>query len=327
MLLVIFCLTIALCRRSDSVIVILCRNEDKDEIATTLSNFEDKFNAQHKYPYVFLNDSDWTQEFKDKIRTVTKSDITFGKVEPENWEMPKNIDVSKAKNNWKELAKNKVPYAELESYHNMCRFFSIQFYKHTLLEKYKYYWRIEPGVKFRCKITSDPFDLMNEKDYRYGFTITMREYMQSIKTLPDAVKEFKEKHENLIPKNIKTLRFMFDGDKYNGCHFWSNFEIGLLDFFRSKEYEKFAEVLESKGGFYYERWGDAPVHSLAVATLMDAKHVHFFENIGYTHPPFTHCPKNGVECDCKPEETFDNNPLSCLPMYLNENPGDIKHIS
>lgn len=62
---------------------------------------------------------------------------------------------------------------------------------------------------------------------------------------------------------------------------WSNFEIGDLDFWRSEAYSTFFEFLDQKGGFYYEvhtlqqcfisltrlhqRWGDAPIHSIAVA--------------------------------------------------------------
>jgi hypothetical protein len=39
-----------------------------------------------------------------------------------------------------------------------------------------------------------------------------------------------------------------------GCHFWSNFEIGRLAFFRSEAYLQFFEHLDQAGGFFYERW-------------------------------------------------------------------------
>lgn len=71
------------------------------------------------------------------------------------------------------------------------------------------------------------------------------------------------------------------GKKYNMCHCtlnrlppynltlavldWSNFEISDMDFWRSEPYQKFFDFLEAKGGFYYERWGDAPVHSIAAS--------------------------------------------------------------
>jgi mannosyltransferase len=44
-----------------------------------------------------------------------------------------------------------------------------------------------------------------------------------------------------------------EGESYNMCHFWSNFEIARLDWFRSKEYEEFFEVMDRSGGFWMER--------------------------------------------------------------------------
>lgn len=44
-----------------------------------------------------------------------------------------------------------------------------------------------------------------------------------------------------------------EGEKYNMCHFWSNFEIARLDFFRSKEYEDFFNMMDRSGGFWMER--------------------------------------------------------------------------
>lgn len=44
-----------------------------------------------------------------------------------------------------------------------------------------------------------------------------------------------------------------EGEKYNMCHFWSNFEIARLDWFRSKEYEDFFQMMDKSGGFWMER--------------------------------------------------------------------------
>ena len=44
-----------------------------------------------------------------------------------------------------------------------------------------------------------------------------------------------------------------EGENYNMCHFWSNFEIARLDFFRSKEYEEFFQMMDRSGGFWMER--------------------------------------------------------------------------
>jgi hypothetical protein len=48
----------------------------------------------------------------------------------------------------------------------------------------------------------------------------------------------------------------------------------------------FFEHLDKAGGFYYERWGDAPVHSIGAALFAKKDQIHFFEDIGYRHEPF-----------------------------------------
>jgi alpha 1,2-mannosyltransferase len=77
------------------------------------------------------------------------------------------------------------------------------------------------------------------------------------------------------------MGFMENGDRYNLCHYWSNFEIADMEFWRSKAYMDFFEFLDSKGGFYYERWGDAPVHSIAAAMMLPRDKIHFFDEIAY----------------------------------------------
>ena len=84
---------------------------------------------------------------------------------------------------------------------------------------------------------------------------------------------------------------------------WSNFELADLDFYRSPPYTTFFNFLDRTGNFYYERWGDAPIHSIAAALFLPSSQIHFFEEIGYRHEPFHHCPKGKPHrlgaCKCK----------------------------
>lgn len=97
---------------------------------------------------------------------------------------------------------------------------------------------------------------------------------------------------------------------------WSNFEIGSLEWLRSKEYIDYFSSLDQDGGFFYERWGDAPVHSIAAAIMLKKEEIHFFNEIAYYHVPFTHCPideqtRLDLRCHCKPDENFDWKGYSC----------------
>lgn len=58
----------------------------------------------------------------------------------------------------------------------------------------------------------------------------------------------------------------------------------------------------------WQRWGDAPVHSIAASLFARKDQVHFFRDIGYRHDYFQHCP-TGEEwikgrCSCDPNDTF-----------------------
>ena len=66
---------------------------------------------------------------------------------------------------------------------------------------------------------------------------------------------------------------------YNGNHFWSNFEIADFRFFRGQQYTDYFDLLDRSGGFFYERWGDAPVHSIAVGAFLQPHEVHYFGGI------------------------------------------------
>ncbi|KAG6850988.1 hypothetical protein H0H93_004475 [Arthromyces matolae] len=174
-----------------------------------------------------------------------------------------------------------------------------------------------PNVKFFCDVTYDPFLYMQDNHKTYGivffvdigFTISLVEWEATIPTLWSTVKEFMHLHPEHIAKD-NSMGFLSDndGEGYNLCHFWSNFEIADMDFWRGEAYQAFFDFLESKGGFYYERWGDAPVHSIAAALFANKSEIHFFRDIGYRHDPFQHCPQGDDwsrgKCACDPDDSF-----------------------
>lgn len=101
--------------------------------------------------------------------------------------------------------------------------------------------------------------------------------------------------EEVIHRNgrkVPVVEDKFDNEEYNLCHFWSNFEIARIDVFENKIYNAYFDYLQTWGGFWEERWGDAPVHSLGLALTLNLEDVHYFRDIGYQHSIIAHCPKN-----------------------------------
>lgn len=135
----------------------------------------------------------------------------------------------------------------------------------------------------------------------YGFVMTLPEYTETIPTLWRETRNFIQEHPEYLAEN-NGWKFLTtdEGRTYTNCHFvswtflkrreeeieltrgiqWSNFEIASLDTWRKGGYPEYFDFLDSKGGFFYERWGDAPVHSLAAALFLRMDQIHFFNDIG-----------------------------------------------
>ena len=194
-------------------------------------------------------------------------------------------------------------------------------------------------------LCSDPFLKMIEHNKTYGFTIAVKELRETVPNIfryasaykrlnnltsqglwemfvepQEPAKEPKQDPNPPLPEEILQSdpgnhalppidAEAMEGEKYNMCHFWSNFEIARLDWFRSKEYKDFFEMMDRSGGFWMERvsqsavllsnsdsdnlqWGDAPIHSLAAGALLSVKDIHYFRDFGYRHTTIQHCPAN-----------------------------------
>ncbi|GMM32586.1 mannosyltransferase [Martiniozyma asiatica (nom. inval.)] len=282
----------------NATILVLCRNWELEEILGSMRSLEDRFNKDYHYPWTFLNDEPFTVEFIQWTSMMASGSVSYELIPSEDWDTPDHIDEEKYDQCVQEFIQKEIIYGHSKSYRNMCHFNSGYFFRQELTNRYDYYMRVEPGVEYFCDFQMDPFRLMKERQKKYGFIVGLHEYPETIPTLWDNVKAFFDENPNYLHPNsaidflIKNEQIGFnpeyitDGIEYNMCHFWSNFEIGDLNFFRSKEYIEYFEYLSNKGGFHYERWGDAPVHSIAAAMLLDKDEVHHFEDIGYYHVPF-----------------------------------------
>lgn len=138
---------------------------------------------------------------------------------------------------------------------------------------------------------SDPFIEMAKANKTYGFTIAVKELRETVPNIFRYAAAYKrknnlkskglwemflerpaeeetppegEKKQEKLPDEIlltepgdKNLDDIdpeaMEGESYNMCHFWSNFEIARLDWFRSKPYEDFFNMMDRSGGFWNER--------------------------------------------------------------------------
>lgn len=363
--------------RADAAFVVLVRNSELDDVIKSMNSLERHFNQWFHYPWVFLNDEPFSDEFKETVKQYTSSEIEFGLVPQKEWNFPNEVDPLEFYESIESQGDRGILYGNLVSYHKMCRFYSGYFYKHELVKKREWYWRVEPNVEFFCEITYDPFIEMEKHNKKYGFNVLNNEFYYTVPGLFRETKKYinekniqlgslwklfihdskytygknKSKYDGLTnkqqvaseaSKNMILEKFLelrnkkdsevedfdseimdklfegvdkkpelyedrIDQEEYNLCHFWSNFEIARTDLFTNPVYEEYFQHLEKSGGFYKERWGDAPVHSLGVGMMLNLEDIHYFRDIGYRHTTIQHCPKNHPnQLPYVPSETFVN---------------------
>ncbi|KZF19384.1 glycosyltransferase family 15 protein [Xylona heveae TC161] len=311
--------------RMNATFVTLARNSDIWEIARSIRQVEDRFNHRYNYDWVFLNDMPFDDTFINITTSLVSGKTKYGEIEKEHWSFPDFIDQDKAKKVREDMAARKIIYGDSVSYRHMCRFESGFFFRQPLMNEYEWYWRVEPSIELFCDVHYDPFKYMADHKKKYSFVLSLYEYAETVPTLWDSVKKFMKTHPEHIAQD-NSLAFLSDdgGDSYNHCHFWSNFEIGNLNWLRSPAYLDFFESLDRDGGFFYERWGDAPVHSIAAGLLLQKEEIHFFNDIAYYHVPFTHCPTGeqtrlDLKCHCNPKDNFDWKGYSCTSRWFDIN--------
>lgn len=141
-------------------------------------------------------------------------------------------------------------------------------------------------MEYSCAITYDPFVEMERRGKVYGYTIALWELGDSCPSLFREVADWMDFRgvrpsplwkaavsTSWAPWPLRSLLMSWfshrdaRGDAWSLCHYWSNFEIASMDFFRSREYQAFFNYLDSKGGFYFERVRYLCFSSLPLSTF------------------------------------------------------------
>ncbi|KIJ55525.1 glycosyltransferase family 15 protein [Sphaerobolus stellatus SS14] len=309
-------------RKAKAVLLMHARSADLKQVMASMKQLEDTFNKKHQYPWLFLSEEPFSEQFKKYTTEITDSTVSYGLIPKEHWFQPDWIDEEKAREARVKLAQSSdALYPHSVTYRNLYRFNSGFFFRHELLKDYDYYWRVEPGVRFFCDLEYDPFLYMQDNNKVYGFTIVFPENKDTIPTLWNTIKEFVKLHPEYLAKDnaLNFISHETNGETYNNCQFWSNFEIADLNFWRSKAYTDYFEHLDKTGGFYYERWSDAPIHTIAASLFAQKDQIHYFDDIGYRYMMIQNCPQGDTHakgrCSCKfsPKMGFER--YGCLPVF------------
>ncbi|KAG2190165.1 hypothetical protein INT46_002797 [Mucor plumbeus] len=304
----------------------IVKNEELQLARSSMRSIEDRFNSHNaSYPWVLLNSQHFTSDFKKYTSRVASGKVYFGQIDLEAWTYPEWIDTQRTEN-----AIRRMIYLGIQKSHSLhqrqlMRYKAGLFQHHSLFNTVDYVWRVEPGSEYTCNMFQgdDPFQTMKINNKKMGFTITTKEDSATSFSLWPATLEFMRKNPHLITKADSSIMpwLVTKELQYNYCYIWSDFEIVDMEFLRSEAYQLFFQYLDLVGGFFYERWGDGPVRSIAAAMFLKREDIHFFNEIGYNHDSIKHCPfkksliKN-CSCDYRGNHNFQSQ--SCTINLLKQ---------
>lgn len=133
-------LTDATLPRIKGAFVVLARNSELYALRSSMRYMEDRFNHKYNYPWIFLNEQPFSEEFKNLTSMMTNAEVHYGLIPEEHWSYPDWIDQDYAAECRQDLEDQNVAYGGSESYRHMCRYQSGFFMMHPLLDGLDYYW-------------------------------------------------------------------------------------------------------------------------------------------------------------------------------------------
>ncbi|KAI0036130.1 nucleotide-diphospho-sugar transferase, partial [Vararia minispora EC-137] len=227
------------------------------------------------------------------------------------WGVPENLDLVKVQE-----SVDRIGFSL--NYRSMCRFFSGFFWKHPAIQEYEWIWRLDVDIEWHCDIPYDPFMLMQESGKLYGFQHIAGDPVEVQRSLAANVSEFLAGHPDLIPEGAN-LRFQWrevekalsgraGSEDWTRMTFNNNWEISHRSLWESYLYTAFFQHLDDAGGFFYERWGDAPVHTLGVSFALRKDQVMYFNDTGYQHQGWEYNCPDLPRCGCYKDPAS----LSCV---------------
>ncbi|KAI1935137.1 O-glycoside alpha-1,2-mannosyltransferase 4 [Ophidiomyces ophidiicola] len=264
--------------RANAAFVVLARNKELEGVIQSIKSIERHFNRFWHYPYVFLNDGDFEESFKASVRNYTSAPVEFGKIEHSMWGFPDWISPEVAKEGIRKQGDAAIMYEQNKTYGFTI---AVKELRETVPNIFRYASAYKRSKNLKSKGLWEMFLEEPEEP-----EVPKRKPAED--SLPDEILQTSPGDRGIRDIDPEAM----EGEKYNMCHFWSNFEIARLDWFRSKEYEDFFTMMDRSGGFWMERWGDAPIHSLAAGALLSPSDIHYFRDFGYRHTTIQHCPAN-----------------------------------
>ena len=149
-------------------------------------------------------------------------------------------------------------------YRSMCRFFTFGIFQEEIIceQNYEYILRLDTDSLFIKGNDLDLFQWARKGNITYGFIESAIQWDH-----PKVSRKFKRTALSALARI--NLRFFFRALLIpNSRMYYTNFELMKVEFFRSIHWNDFSRYLDSSGGFYIHRWGDAIIRYMGVNSML-----------------------------------------------------------
>eukprot|EP01038_Epipyxis_sp_PR26KG_P013005 gene13005-17435_t len=200
-----------------------------------------------------------------------------------------------------------APATSTIGYRHMCRFHATQVHQYLKTEgygNYEYVMRLDDDSQLTYPIGYDLFKLMKNNNKLYGYVNIADDDPICVTGL------WKESALFLNKTGIKPRKGNFFHEWREPAVFYNNFEISHMSLWKSSFWQKYMDYIDHIGGIYQLRWGDAPIHTIAISLMLLPSETHAFSDIGYIHKPFVNQLPSGLPMPLL-DEVFDRSNIKC----------------
>ncbi|XP_013387234.1 glycolipid 2-alpha-mannosyltransferase 2 isoform X2 [Lingula anatina] len=227
------------------------------------------FNNRFQYPIVLFHEPDLLESHKQAINSWTTSNVFFQIVEfiiPEWIRMPAD--------DWLHTC----GFARM-GYRHMCRFQSVLVSQQPILQPIEWYWRLDDDSELLSDVTYDVFKFMQDRDLTYAYIRLIFD------VIPDCIAGLRGNTTKYVQEQKLTPTFLERLPENLGLY--NNFELSRFSFWRRPDVKAYLNYIDHAGGIFYNRWGDAPIKTTALAIFENLDKIFQLTNVQYHHKKFS----------------------------------------
>uniref|UniRef100_A0A7S1DT73 Uncharacterized protein n=2 Tax=Hemiselmis andersenii TaxID=464988 RepID=A0A7S1DT73_HEMAN len=261
-------------KQSAAIVYVCCADaQEFQDLVWSIKFLDLNFNQYHNYPILIFHENFGGGQ-QNQIVQHTKSEVRFHKV---HWKIPDFLDPNYVPRWYKGYSLG---------FRHMIRFWTVGIWEHPAMQEFKYYMRLDSDSFLIGRLWKDPFSFMAEADFKFGFIGTSTESKDFTPDLWEVTEAFR-RSKGLEPE-------WFTG-KWNGFSFYSNLEVGRVDYWQQPVIKEYLNLIDGAGGIFKVRWPESSIHFLAAMLFLHSQEMVQLVFIPYWHQNMVILPQPWVE--------------------------------